>query len=264
MRANRRDISPNCAKIPMTKSVDKAEVERFGDIAEEWWDPKGKFQPLHRINPIRLAYIREQLSTHTSHPQNTIKILASLTILDVGCGGGLISEPLARMGAEVTGLDPSEKNIAVARDHAATQDLAIEYFTGTTDDLASSSDGGRAFDCVIALEVVEHVPDVRLFLQSCADLLKPGGLLVVSTLNRTPQSYALGIVAAEYVLGWLPKGTHQWDRFVTTQEMREHFAAIGLVPVDEKGLSFDPLRYEWRLSEDCRVNYFSTATKPAA
>jgi 2-polyprenyl-6-hydroxyphenyl methylase/3-demethylubiquinone-9 3-methyltransferase len=248
----------------MTKSVDKAEVDRFGDIAGEWWDPEGKFQPLHRINPVRLAYIRERLSMHTSRPQNTIKMFAGLTILDVGCGGGLMSEPLARLGAQVTGVDPSERNIAVARDHAEKQDLDIGYLTGTTHDLASASDGGRVFDCVIALEVVEHVPDVRHFLQSCADLLKPGGLLVVSTLNRTPQSYALGIVAAEYVLGWLPRGTHQWDRFVTTEEMREHFAAIGLAPVNEKGLSFDPLRYEWRLGEDCRVNYFSTATKPAA
>jgi len=244
----------------MIEPVDKTEVERFGAIASEWWDPNGKFAPLHRINPARLAYIREQLEGHFGLERSLIRPFRGLSVLDVGCGGGLIAEPMARLGARVAGLDPSEDNIAVAREHAEKQALAIDYTVGTTQDLVER---GAQFDALTALEVVEHVPDVSAFLKSCAELLKPGGLLIVSTLNRTAAAYALGIVAAEYLLGWLPQGTHTWSRFVTPAEMRDFIHEAELEPNDQTGLSFNPVRGEWALSSDCSVNYFVAATRTA-
>jgi 2-polyprenyl-6-hydroxyphenyl methylase/3-demethylubiquinone-9 3-methyltransferase len=240
-------------------NVDKTEVERFGAIAAEWWDPRGKFRPLHQVNPVRLAYLREQIVAHLGRDGREAKPFAGLAILDVGCGGGLISEPLARLGATVTGLDPAEENVAVARAHAAGQGLAIEYIAGTTDDLGRA---GRQFDCVCALEVVEHVPDVTEFLKSCTALIRPGGLFLTATLNRTAKSYALAIVAAEYVLRWLPRGTHQWSRFVTPDEMRGHMLAAGLDPLGERGMVYNPLSGAWSLSGDCDVNYLAAATRP--
>ena len=242
----------------MTKAVDNAEVQRFGAIAGEWWDPNGKFAPLHRINPVRLAHIRREILTHTGRDANE-KPLADMDILDIGCGGGLICEPLARLGAQVTGIDPSPESIAAAGDHAAKQNLPIEYLTATSEEIVSAE---RKFDCVLALEVIEHVPDAARFLESCAALVKPGGLLLLSTLSRTAKSFALGIVAAEYVLGWLPKGTHQWRRFVTPNEMRQKLINAGLSPNKEHGLIFDPVSGKWSLSDDCSVNYFISATKP--
>lgn len=239
-------------------TVDKIEVERFGAMAGDWWNPYGKFRPLHQINPIRLAYIREQILADAGIDGRNPKPFNGLNILDVGCGGGLVSEPLARLGASVTGLDPAEENIAVARAHAGEQGLAIDYIAGTTEDLASR---GPVFDHVIALEVVEHVPDVTAFLRSCAALLKPGGLLLLSTLNRTAKSYALGIVAAERILGWLPRGTHQWDRFVTPEELADYLHNIELEPLGKSGMVFSPLAGEWKLSNDCDVNYLMTARK---
>jgi 2-polyprenyl-6-hydroxyphenyl methylase/3-demethylubiquinone-9 3-methyltransferase len=244
----------------MTGSVDNIEVERFGALAGQWWDAKGKFRPLHQINPARLGFLREQILAHTGRDGRSAKPYARLAILDVGCGGGLISEPLARLGALVTGLDPSPETIEAARSHASAQGLVIDYIAGTTDDLVLH---GRQFDCVVALEVVEHVPDPKIFLQSCASLTKPGGLLALSTLNRTAKSYALGIVAAEYMLGWLPKGTHQWRRFVTPDELRGMLAEIGLTPKAQSGISYDALRGEWRLGKDCDVNYLISAIKSA-
>jgi 2-polyprenyl-6-hydroxyphenyl methylase/3-demethylubiquinone-9 3-methyltransferase len=241
--------------------VDNVEIERFGALAGEWWDPKGKFRPLHQLNPPRLAFLREQILGHTGRDRLSVKPYAGLQILDVGCGGGLISEPLARLGAAVTGLDPAPETIEAARSHAQAQGLAIDYIAATTDDLAAQH---RQFDCVVAMEVVEHVPDVATFLRSCAALLKPGGLLILSTLNRTAKSYALGIVAAEYLLGWLPKGTHQWRRFITPEELREKLADAGLKPHAERGMSYDPLKGEWRLGSDCDVNYLMSAVKPGA
>ncbi len=245
----------------MPKTVDNEEVERFGAIADEWWDPNGKFRPLHQINPVRLSYIREQILGHFGVDGHAPKPFKELHILDIGCGGGLLAEPLCRLGASVTGLDPSRETIAVARSHAAAQGLQIDYMTGTAEELVKQN---SAFDCVIALEVVEHVPDVAGFLKDCAALVKPGGLLILSTLNRTAKSFGLGIVAAEYLLGWLPKGTHQWERFITPDELRRHIVDAGLDPRGEQGLAYDPLKGEWRLSTDCSVNYFVSAAKATA
>jgi 2-polyprenyl-6-hydroxyphenyl methylase/3-demethylubiquinone-9 3-methyltransferase len=245
----------------MTKLVDKAEVERFGALAAEWWDPRGKFRPLHQINPVRLGFLRDTLLSHTGRDRRAVKPFAGLRILDIGCGGGLISEPLARLGASVTGVDPAPENIETARQHAQAQGLTIHYVAGTSDLLAAR---GLRFDCVVALEVIEHVPDIAEFLRSCADLTEPGGLNVLSTLNRTAKSFALGIIAAEYVLGWLPRGTHQWQRFVAPDELRRALAAAGLAPHEPKGMSYSPVNGTWRLSDDCGVNYLMAAHKPSS
>jgi len=245
----------------MTKLVDKAEVERFGALAEEWWDPRGKLRPLHQINPVRIGFLRDELLAHTGRDGRAVRPFAGLRLLDIGCGGGLIAEPLARLGASVTGIDPSPENIETARRHAQGQGLAIDYLVGTSGDLAAE---GRRFDCVIALEVIEHVPDVPGFLQSCADVTEAGGLLVLSTLNRTAKSFALGIVAAEYLLGWLPRGTHQWQRFIAPDELRQGLTNSGLTPLRQQGMSYDPIAGTWRLGADCDVNYLMSAIKPLA
>lgn len=245
----------------MAKLLDHAEVERFGALAEEWWDPRGKFRPLHQINPVRLSFLRETLLAHSGRHGRTMKPFNGLSVVDIGCGGGLIAEPLARLGAAVTGLDPSPDNIETARRHADAQGLAIDYVIGSSDELAARE---RRFDCVIALEVVEHVPDVAAFVQSCAELAAPGGLIVLSTLNRTAKSFALGIVAAEYLLGWLPRGTHRWERFVAPDELRRYLTNAGLTPVSERGMSYDLIGGTWRLGEDCEVNYLMAAKKPAS
>lgn len=239
-------------------SVDDKEVAQFDAIADDWWSADGKFRPLHQINPVRLRYIRERVSAHKGLDHRSLKPFTGLTFLDVGCGGGLISEPLARLGASVTGIDPSEAAIRVAREHAAAQGLQIEYRQETVESLLQED---RTFDCVLSLEVIEHVPDVAAFLESCAAALRPGGLLVLSTLNRTARSFALGIVAAEYVFGWLPRGTHQWNRFITPEELRDHLDSAGLTLEDETGLAFDPIQGQWSLSSDCSVNYMVAASK---
>jgi 2-polyprenyl-6-hydroxyphenyl methylase/3-demethylubiquinone-9 3-methyltransferase len=241
------------------ETVDKREVDRFRAIADDWWAPRGKFRPLHQITPVRLACIREQILAQIGGDERALKPLDGLTIADIGCGGGLVAEPLARLGAQVTGIDPGEENIAAARAHAAAQGLPIEYRAGASQDLAAE---GRSFDCVIAFEVIEHVPDTRDFLKSCAALVRPGGLMLLSTINRTAKAYMLAIVGAEYVLGWLPRGTHRWDRFVTPAEMDEGLRAAGLHPIGHRGMVLNPLAGEWRLSADTDVNYFTAATKP--
>ena len=243
----------------MTQLVDKAEVERFGALAQEWWDPRGRLRPLHQINPVRIGFLRDELLAHTARNGRSVRPFAGLRLLDIGCGGGLIAEPLARLCASVTGVDPSPETIGAARRHAEGQGLTIDYVAGTSGDLAAA---GRRFDCVIALEVIEHVPDVPAFLKSCADVTEPGGLLVVSTLNRTAKSFALGIVAAEYLLGWLPRGTHQWDRFVAPDELRQGLTDAGFTPMRERGMSYDPVAGTWRLGSDCDVNYLMSAVKP--
>jgi 2-polyprenyl-6-hydroxyphenyl methylase/3-demethylubiquinone-9 3-methyltransferase len=245
----------------MTSAVDKNEVDRFGAISDEWWNPKGKFRPLHQLNPPRLEFIRDQLLILTGHAANEFKPLSGLKVLDIGCGGGLISEPLCRLGAQVTGLDPSPEAIEAARAHAAAQALPVTYINGTAQDLAAR---GGTFDCVVAMEVIEHVPDAPEFLATCSSLTAPGGIFLLSTLNRTARSYALGIVAAEYILRWLPKGTHDWQRFIKPEELANMLVSSGFEVLSRKGLSFDPVTSAWRLSEDLGVNYLISARRPRA
>lgn len=246
-------------------TIDPAEVERFQRIASEWWDAMGKFRPLHQLSPARLAFVRNELVRHFGLKGASLKPLTGLSVLDVGCGGGLVSEPLARMGATVLGLDPGRENVEAACTHAAAEigsgRLPLTYRIGTVEELAAE---GLQFDAVVCLEVVEHVPDVGAFLKTSARLVRPGGAMILSTINRNLKSYALAIVAAEYVLGWLPRGTHQWERFVTPDELAQHLAAAGLTPPTFKGLSYDPLRDTWSLSDDTDVNYLAVAGKPAA
>jgi 2-polyprenyl-6-hydroxyphenyl methylase/3-demethylubiquinone-9 3-methyltransferase len=242
-------------------NVDAAEVARFQALAKAWWDPTGKFRPLHQIGPARLTFVRDELTRHFGRAAGGLRPLEDLSVLDVGCGGGLMSEPLARLGARVTGIDPGAQNIAIARAHAEPQHLAIDYRVATVEDLVAA---GERFDAVVSLEVVEHVPDVAAFVKACAELTRPGGLVVFSTLNRTLKSYALAIVAAEYVLGWLPRGTHQWERFVTPDELAAHAAAAGLGPPRFMGLVYSPLKDEWRLAPETDVNYLASAARPVS
>jgi 2-polyprenyl-6-hydroxyphenyl methylase / 3-demethylubiquinone-9 3-methyltransferase len=244
---------------PPADTLDPVERDRFAALASEWWDPGGKFRPLHQIGPARLTFLRDELVRHFHRPVGSLRPLEGLRLLDVGCGGGLIAEPLARLAAVVTGLDPGKENIEAARQHASAQGLAIDYRAGRVEDLAEQ---GLSYDAVICLEVVEHVPDVGAFLATCARLLRPGGLMLLSTINRTLKAYALAIIGAEYVLGWLPIGTHRWDRFVTPQELRQHLRAAGLLEPVLKGLGYNPLRDAWSLGGDTDVNYLAAAGKP--
>ncbi len=238
-----------------------AEVDKFDRLAREWWDPAGPMRPLHRLNPVRLAFLREEACRHFGREPRTPFPLAGLMVLDVGCGAGLLSEPAARLGGTVTGLDPAPGMIEAARRHAAESGLAIDYRAGTVEMLAAE---GAQFDLVVAMEVVEHVADVPLFLRACAQVLRPDGLLLLSTINRTLRAFALAIVGAEYVLRWLPRGTHDWEKFVTPAELREAAEAAGLTDFRTRGMAFHPLEDAWRLSGDTAVNYLAGAAKPAA
>jgi 2-polyprenyl-6-hydroxyphenyl methylase/3-demethylubiquinone-9 3-methyltransferase len=245
-------------------NLDDAEVERFRRIASEWWDAKGKFRPLHQLAPARLTFVRDELVRHFGLGGTSLKPLKGLSVLDVGCGGGLVSEPLARMGARVTGVDPGRENVEAARAHAEGEgrpgDLDLNYRIGTVEELAAE---GLKFDAVVSLEVVEHVPDVGAFIKSCASLVRPGGALVLSTINRNFKSYALAIVAAEYVLGWLPRGTHQWDRFVTPEELTGYATGAGLSRPSFRGITYDVLGDTWSLSDDTDVNYLAVCFAPS-
>jgi 2-polyprenyl-6-hydroxyphenyl methylase / 3-demethylubiquinone-9 3-methyltransferase len=241
-------------------TLDADEVRRFSRIAAEWWDPLGKFRPLHQIGPPRLSFIRNAAIAHFGGDSAGLKPLAGLTALDIGCGGGLVAEPLARMGANVTGIDPSERNIAIAKAHAEPQGIVIDYRAVRVEDLVAA---GKTYDIVACLEVVEHVPDVEKFIAECAALVRPGGLAIFSTLNRTFKSWALAIIGAEYVLGWLPRGTHQWDRFVTPDEMTKHAIAAGLAAPRFEGITYSPLKDIWSLAPDTDVNYLASMSKPA-
>ena len=241
-------------------SIDKAEVERFAALAETWWDPRGSMAPLHRLNPARLGFIRETLATHYGRDAKSLSPFDGLRVLDIGCGGGLIAEPLARLGAAVTGIDAADANIAVARAHARGADLEIDYRQASAEALAAA---GERFDAVLALEVVEHVADVDAFLQAAAALVRPGGALIASTLNRTPKSLLLGIVGAEYVLRWLPRGTHRWDRFLRPSEFASGLRRQGLQVREIRGLTYDLLAAEWRLGRDLGVNYLIYAARPS-
>jgi 2-polyprenyl-6-hydroxyphenyl methylase / 3-demethylubiquinone-9 3-methyltransferase len=240
-------------------TVDAGEVDRFARIASEWWDPNGKFRPLHKIGPARLSFVVEHLATHFKLPSG-LRRLSGLRLLDIGCGGGLISEPLARLGADVTGIDPAPENIETARRHAEASGLTISYRQALVEDLAAEN---ATFDAVLCLEVVEHVPDVAAFLKVCSGLVRPGGLMIVSTLNRTLKAYFLAIIGAEYILRWLPVGTHQWERFVTPDELRGHLTSAGLTEPSLRGLVYDPLADQWSLSADTDVNYMAASAMPA-
>jgi 2-polyprenyl-6-hydroxyphenyl methylase/3-demethylubiquinone-9 3-methyltransferase len=239
-------------------TVDRAEVERFSALAAQWWDPRGKMAPLHKFNPVRLGYIRDQAAAHFGRDRKRLDCFKGLRVLDIGCGGGILSEPLARLGAIVTGVDPSEANIKAARLHAAQADLVINYICGAAEDLAPAS---HRFDIVLAMEVVEHVADVDLFIRSCAALVKPRGLMFVATINRTMKSFALAIVGAEYILRWLPRGTHQWSKFITPNELEIAIEQSGLRVIDQRGMVYNLLRDSWQLSTDTDVNYIVTAEK---
>ena len=253
-----RSANAAMAAAESSSTLDRDEVERFARLGRTWWDEDGPFKPLHRINPVRLTYIRDRLCRHFARDAKEGGSLEGLEILDIGCGGGLACEPLARLGAHVAGVDPGEEAIAAAKAHAETVGLDIKYETATAEELASR---GEAYDCVLLLEVVEHVPDVPVFLKTAARLLNPNGLLILSTLNRTLKSFALAIVGAEYILRWLPVGTHQWNRFVTPEELRAALAGAGLKLADTTGLLYDPFADEWRLGRDTDVNYFATAVR---
>jgi 2-polyprenyl-6-hydroxyphenyl methylase/3-demethylubiquinone-9 3-methyltransferase len=239
-------------------SVDPAEVEKFTRLAAEWWDPNGKFRPLHIFNPVRLKFIRALAAEHFARDDRSLKPFCGLTLLDIGCGGGLLSEPMARMGFNVVGADASEKNVKTAATHAAASGLELNYRAGTAEVLAAEN---ASFDVILNMEVVEHVADLRGFLQSCATMLRPGGLMVVATLNRTLKSLALAKIGAEYVLRWLPAGTHDWNRFVKPADLQRFLEEAGLTVTRLQGVAFDPLRWDWQLSADTDVNYMMVAVR---
>ena len=243
-----------------TSTIDADEISKFAAMAEEWWDASGKFKPLHQINPVRLTYIRDHALAHFGREGDVRKPLEGLKILDIGCGGGLLSEPLARLGATVTGVDAGEKNIGIAKLHAAQSGVAVDYRATTAEAVL---EGGERFDIVLNMEVVEHVDNVPLYMASCAGLVAPGGLMFTSTINRTPRAYALAVFAAENVLRWLPRGTHDYCRFLTPDEISTLNRRNGLVERNRSGVVFHPLANEWRLSRDLGVNYMVVAEKPA-
>ncbi len=240
-------------------SIDSEEIAKFTAMAEAWWDPEGKFRPLHRFNPVRLAFIRDRLCAHFDRDPLADHPLKGLTLLDLGCGGGLLSEPLARLGAEVTGLDAAEKNIRIARLHAEESGLSIDYRHGSA---AALAQGPTRFDAVLNMEVVEHVADVDSFLAASAALVRPGGVMFVATLNRTPKAFLLAIVGAEYVLRWLPRGTHDWRRFLRPSELARALRGAGLDIAEMTGVAYNPLTDAWRLApRDLDVNYMLVAVK---
>jgi 2-polyprenyl-6-hydroxyphenyl methylase/3-demethylubiquinone-9 3-methyltransferase len=241
-------------------SLDQAEVEKFSKMAAEWWDPSGKFAVLHVFNPVRLAYIREQVTARLGLDPFERQPFQGLRFLDIGCGGGLLSEPMSRLGASVTGIDPSEKNIRTAQVHAEEQELAIDYRAMTAEALAAQ---GETYDVILNMEVIEHVADPAAFIATCASLLRPGGLIFIATINRTLKSFGLAIIGAEYVLRWLPRGTHQWEKFITPDELKAHLVNSSLASLDETGVVYHPLANEWRRARDMDVNYMLVARKAA-
>lgn len=240
-------------------TIDAAEVARFDALARSWWDPKGPMAVLHKFNPVRLGFVRDLACARFGRDPRALDALQGLTLVDIGCGGGVLSEPLARLGAAVTGLDPAPTNIAVARAHAERSGLAIDYRGETIEALVSQ---GASFDIVLAMEVVEHVADVEAFVAACCAAVRPGGLLVMATLNRTLKSYALAIVGAEYVLRWLPRGTHDWNKFVTPEELGGAIARNRLELGEGVGVVYNPVSDRWSASRDMDVNYMLAASRP--
>lgn len=258
----------------MSNTVDPKEIQQFSKDSSHWWDENGPFKPLHRLNPVRLGYIKGQICTHFDRDTESLKPFEGLRILDIGCGGGLVCEPLARLGADVTGADADANAIAVAQEHAQSMGLEIEYYCGAAEDLASPpltpplaggetpQESGGKFDVVLALEIIEHVADPAAFVDSIHALVKPGGLAIFSTLNRNPKSFLLGIVAAEYLLRWVPRGTHRWAKFLRPCELAKLARPTGFEPYDITGLVFDPLKNSFALSKaDLDVNYLMTFRK---
>jgi len=241
-------------------TIDESEVAKFEAMAAEWWDPNGKFKPLHMLNPTRLEYIVDQIAAEFNRDRKSLKPFAGLRLLDIGCGGGLLSEPMARLGADVVGADAAAGNIPVAQIHAEQSGLEIDYRNTMAEALV---DEGELFDVILNMEVIEHVADPQAFLNACHALLKPGGLMICSTINRNAKSYMVAIVGAERVMRWLPVGTHEWQKFITPDELFELIGKAGLEPVDRKGFTFNPLGWKWSLSErDLSVNYVTASVKP--
>ena len=240
-------------------TIDPAEVAKFEAMAADWWNPDGKFKPLHMMNPVRLDYITRQIAAEFGRELGGERPFEGLRLLDIGCGGGLLCEPMARLGATVVGADAAERNIPVAQVHAVRSDLVIDYRHTTAEALAAA---GEVFDVVLNMEVVEHVADPLAYLTACHDLLKPGGLLICSTINRNPKSFAMAIVGAEVIMRWLPRGTHDWKKFITPDELFDLMRRAGLDPVDRKGFVFNPVSWQWRISDrDLSVNYVTAAVR---
>ena len=243
-------------------SIDPAEVERFSRIAAEWWDPQGKFAPLHKFNPVRLGFIRDQALARFGRDARARKPFEGLTLLDIGCGGGLLSEPMTRLGFQVTGVDASERNIGTASTHAAEHGLSIDYRCSTAE--ALEADGAGPYDVILNMEVIEHVADPGDYLRTCGRLLAPGGLMIVATLNRTLKALVLAKVGAEYVLRWVPAGTHDWSKFLKPDELRGFLSGEALAVDGPFGVAYDPLGGRWVRSADCDINYMMTVTRDAA
>lgn len=242
-----------------TTTIDPAEVAKFEAMAAEWWDPRGKFKPLHMLNPCRLDYITTQIAAEYGRDLTSPHPFAGLRVLDIGCGGGLLSEPMARLGAAVVGADAAAGNIPVAQVHARQSGLSIEYRHTTAEDIAAT---GEQFDVILNMEVVEHVADPLVFLTACHDLLKPGGLMICSTINRNAKSFAVAIVGTEVIMRWLPHGTHDWKKFITPDEIYVLLKNAGLDPVDRKGMVFNPVSWRWSLSDrDLSVNYVTASIR---
>ncbi len=245
----------------VNQTVDDAEIAKFEAMATEWWDPNGKFKPLHMLNPTRLDYITRQIAAEFGRDLTTPLPFAGLRLLDIGCGGGLLAEPMARLGADVVGADAAPRNIPVAQIHAQKSGLTIDYRHTTAEALAAA---GEQFDVVLNMEVVEHVADPLAYLTACQQLLKPGGLMICSTINRNPKSFLMAIIGAEYVMRWLPKGTHEWAKFITPDELYDLIRKVGLDPVDRKGFVFNKLTWSWSISgRDLSVNYVTASLKRA-
>lgn len=242
-------------------TIDQGEVDRFSAMAAEWWNPTGKFKPLHKFNPVRLSYIRDRVCENFGRDPKSSRPFEGLRFLDIGCGGGLLSEPMARMGATVIGADPSEKNVRIAQTHAAESGVTVDYRAVTAEQLAEAGEG---FDVVLNMEVVEHVADVNLFITTCASMVRPGGLMFIATINRTFKANALAIFAAENILRWLPKGTHSYDKLVKPEEIERPLTASGMDVIHRTGVFYNVLQDRWNLSRDMDVNYMLLTKRPPA
>ncbi len=241
----------------MSTTINKEEIQKFSRLAEEWWDVNGKFKPLHMFNPIRIQYITENIQNYFKIKKNKSNYLKGLKILDIGCGGGLISEPMSRLGASVTGIDASEKNIAIAKMHSKESGLNIDYISTSPENLNDF----EKYDVILNLEIVEHVENVELYIQSCQKLLKSNGLMFTATLNRSLTSYIKAIIGAEYVLRWLPIGTHDWNKFIKPEELENYLSKEKLLTLDIRGLKFNPFTSKWKRSKDLSVNYIICSQK---